>query len=81
MGPADPITCTVNDVHYESLLSNYIIPALQQSTCVGSKIFMQDGIPPHIANPVKQLLSIQFENDRIIIRHFFNKLVAEITSS
>ena len=34
-------------------------------------IFMQDGAPPHIANPVKQLLKRHFENARIISRHFF----------
>ncbi|GBN84399.1 hypothetical protein AVEN_180563-1 [Araneus ventricosus] len=31
---------------------------------------MQDGAPPHIATPVKQLLNLHFGNDRIISRHF-----------
>ncbi|GBN13688.1 hypothetical protein AVEN_199733-1 [Araneus ventricosus] len=31
---------------------------------------MQDGASPHIANPVKRLLSMHFGNDRIISRHF-----------
>ncbi|GBN36732.1 hypothetical protein AVEN_26635-1 [Araneus ventricosus] len=31
---------------------------------------MQEGAPPHIATPVKQLLNLHFGNDRIIIRHF-----------
>ncbi|GBM81046.1 hypothetical protein AVEN_56752-1 [Araneus ventricosus] len=35
-----------------------------------STIFMQDGAPPHIATPLKQLLSLYFGNDIIISRHF-----------
>ncbi|GBM60328.1 hypothetical protein AVEN_108114-1 [Araneus ventricosus] len=31
---------------------------------------MQDGIPPHIATQVKQLLNLHFGNDRIINCHF-----------
>ncbi|GBM90436.1 hypothetical protein AVEN_124684-1 [Araneus ventricosus] len=31
---------------------------------------MQDGAPPHIATPVKQLLNLHFGNDRIISGHF-----------
>ncbi|GBN11659.1 hypothetical protein AVEN_102859-1 [Araneus ventricosus] len=31
---------------------------------------MQDGAPPHIATPVKQLLNLHFGNDRIICNHF-----------
>ncbi|GBM25541.1 hypothetical protein AVEN_272540-1 [Araneus ventricosus] len=31
---------------------------------------MKDGAPPHIANPVKRLLSMHFGNYRIISRHF-----------
>ncbi|GBM15013.1 hypothetical protein AVEN_266908-1 [Araneus ventricosus] len=31
---------------------------------------MQDGAPPHIATPVKQLSNLHFGNDRIIIQHF-----------
>ncbi|GBN07018.1 hypothetical protein AVEN_253766-1 [Araneus ventricosus] len=31
---------------------------------------MQDGAPPHIATPVKQLLNLHFGNGRIISRHF-----------
>ncbi|GBN26036.1 hypothetical protein AVEN_86876-1 [Araneus ventricosus] len=31
---------------------------------------MQDGAPPHIATPVKQLLNLHFGNDRIISRYF-----------
>ncbi|GBM60296.1 hypothetical protein AVEN_81653-1 [Araneus ventricosus] len=31
---------------------------------------MQDGAPPHIATPMKQLLNLHFGNDRNISRHF-----------
>ncbi|GBO19947.1 hypothetical protein AVEN_10826-1 [Araneus ventricosus] len=31
---------------------------------------MQDGAPPHIATPVKQLLNLHFGNGRIISRRF-----------
>ncbi|GBL93012.1 hypothetical protein AVEN_54648-1 [Araneus ventricosus] len=31
---------------------------------------MQDGPPPHIATPVKQLLNLHFGNDRIISPYF-----------
>ncbi|GBL77783.1 hypothetical protein AVEN_152987-1 [Araneus ventricosus] len=31
---------------------------------------MQDGVPSHIANPVKRLFSMHFGNDRIISHHF-----------
>ncbi|GBM36093.1 hypothetical protein AVEN_179092-1 [Araneus ventricosus] len=47
-----------------------LIPALQQRGCVDSTIFIQDGAPPHIATPVKQLLNLHFGNDRIISHHF-----------
>ncbi|GBO00911.1 hypothetical protein AVEN_86610-1 [Araneus ventricosus] len=63
IGPSGPVTFTVNETRYESLLRNQLIPALQQRGCV-------DGAPPHIATPVKQLLNLHFENDRIISRHF-----------
>ncbi|GBN03483.1 hypothetical protein AVEN_146126-1 [Araneus ventricosus] len=68
--PSDPVICTVNGTHCKSLLQNQLIPALQQRGCVDSTIFMQNGAPPHIATPVKQLLNMHFGIDRIIIRHF-----------
>ena len=37
-----------------SVLCNHIIPALQQHGYVDRNIFMEDGAPPHIANPAKQ---------------------------
>ncbi|GBM02965.1 hypothetical protein AVEN_222293-1 [Araneus ventricosus] len=70
IGVSGPITCTVNETRYESLLRNQLIPALQQRGCVDSIILTQDNDPPHIATPVKQLLNLHFENDRIISRHF-----------
>ncbi|GBN57259.1 hypothetical protein AVEN_17341-1 [Araneus ventricosus] len=70
IGPSGHVTCTANGTRYESLLRNQLIPALQQRGCVDSTIFMQDGAPPHIATPVKQLLNPHFGNYRIISRHF-----------
>ena len=68
--PADPVTCTVTGKRYEALLRNHVLQALQQLQCVDRTIFMQDGAPPHIPTPVKQLLNAQFGDDRIISRHF-----------
>ncbi|GBO14723.1 hypothetical protein AVEN_28501-1 [Araneus ventricosus] len=69
IGSSGPVTCTVKGKRYESILRNQIVPVLQQRGCVDSTIFMQDGAPPHIATPVKQLLNLHFGNDRIINRH------------
>ncbi|GBM24458.1 hypothetical protein AVEN_41104-1 [Araneus ventricosus] len=68
IGPSGPVTCTGNGIRYECLLRNQLIPALQQRGYVDSTIFMQDGAPPHIATPMKQLLILHFGNDRIISR-------------
>ena len=68
--PAGPVTPTVTGKRYESLLRNHVLSALQQRQCVDRTILMQDGAPPNIATPVKQLLSAQFGDDRIISRHF-----------
>ncbi|GBL74765.1 hypothetical protein AVEN_243630-1 [Araneus ventricosus] len=70
IGPSGPVTCTVNRTRYESLLRTQIIPALKQRGCVDSAIFLQDGAPPHIATPVKELLNLHFGNDRIISHYF-----------
>ncbi|GBN40788.1 hypothetical protein AVEN_30923-1 [Araneus ventricosus] len=70
IGPPGPITCIVNALRYESPLRKQLIPALQLRGCVDSTILMQDGVPSHIAAPVKQLLNIHFGNGRIISRHF-----------
>ncbi|GBM43086.1 hypothetical protein AVEN_126172-1 [Araneus ventricosus] len=69
-GPSGPVTYTVNRTRYESLLRNQLIPVLQERGCVDSRTFMQDGAPPYIATPVKQLLNLHFGNDRYISRHF-----------
>ncbi|GBL84392.1 hypothetical protein AVEN_117161-1 [Araneus ventricosus] len=69
IGPSGIVTCTFNGTRYESLLRNQLILAVQQRGCVDCPIFMQDGAPPHIATPVKQLLNLHFGNDRIISRH------------
>ncbi|GBL90752.1 hypothetical protein AVEN_215499-1 [Araneus ventricosus] len=68
--PAGPVTCAINGTRYESFLRNQFIPALQQRGRVDSTIFMEYGAPPHIATPLKQLLNLNFGNDRIISRHF-----------
>ncbi|GBN28558.1 hypothetical protein AVEN_181596-1 [Araneus ventricosus] len=65
IGPSGPVT-----VQSMEHVRNQLIRALQQRGCVDSTIFMQDGSPPHIATPVKQLLNLHFGNDRIISRHF-----------
>ncbi|GBO23851.1 hypothetical protein AVEN_79130-1 [Araneus ventricosus] len=70
IGPSGPVSCSVNRTRYESLLRKQLLPALQQRGCVDSRIFMQDGSPPYIATPVKQLLNLHFGNDRFISLHF-----------
>ncbi|GFX83210.1 uncharacterized protein TNCV_4988041 [Trichonephila clavipes] len=57
-----PVTETTIGQRYEFLLCNHDILDLQQCGCVDGIIFMQDGAPPHIVNPVKQLLKGHFEN-------------------
>ena len=69
-GALGPFTVTVTDQHYECLLRNYVIPGLKQCRCMDRIIFMQDGAPPHIANPEKKLLKRPFGISRIINRHF-----------
>ncbi|GBM70914.1 hypothetical protein AVEN_97453-1 [Araneus ventricosus] len=70
IGPSGAVTFIVNGTRYESLLRNQLISALQQCGCEDSKIFMQDSASPHNAISVKQLLNLNFGNDRIISRHF-----------
>ncbi|GFT65941.1 uncharacterized protein TNCV_1614731 [Trichonephila clavipes] len=64
-----PVTFTVTG-HYEYLLRNHVITDLQQCGWVDGIIFMQNGVPPHIANPVKQMFKIHFGNARVTSRHF-----------
>ena len=39
------------------MLSNYVLPQLQQHPDYNSLILMQDGVPPHYANSVRNLLN------------------------
>jgi hypothetical protein len=47
---------TVNGTNYHDMLSNYVLPQLQQRPDYDSLIFMQDGAPPHYATVVRNLL-------------------------
>src|SRR6185437_4396534 len=55
------------------MLESFVIPALRNlpGDQMEHLIFQQDGAPPHIYRPVKQILQESFEN-RIISRHFQN---------
>ena len=50
VGPAVPITYTVNGKRYENLLRNQIISINQQRACLDKIIFMQDSAPLYIIN-------------------------------
>ena len=63
------VTVTVTGQCYECLLHNHIISDLQQRECMDRIIFMQVGVSPNIANPVKQLMMLHFRNARIIRSH------------
>ena len=39
------------------MLSNYVLPQLQQRPDYNLLIFMQDGAPPHYGNSVRNLLN------------------------
>ena len=47
----------VNGTNYHYMLSNYVLPQLQQRPDYRLVIFMQDRTPPHYANSVKDLLN------------------------
>ncbi|GIX78059.1 uncharacterized protein CEXT_300371 [Caerostris extrusa] len=66
----DLVTFTINETYYESLLCNQLISVLQQCRCVDITILMQDGTPPYIATPLKQLLNLHFGNDRLSVAFF-----------
>ncbi|GFX70687.1 uncharacterized protein TNCV_3307351 [Trichonephila clavipes] len=70
MGAFCPVTVTVTGQFYECLLHNHAILDLQQRGCMDGILFMQDGAPPHIANPVKRCRKGHFGNARVISRHF-----------
>ena len=48
---------TVNRTNYQDMLSNYVLPQLQQRPDYNSLIFMQDGAPPHYVNSLRNLLN------------------------
>lgn len=64
---------TVNGDRYLNLLEDFVLPALRArpGDQIETLIFQQDGAPPHIYRPVKQVLQESFGN-RIISRHFPN---------
>ncbi|KAJ4435567.1 hypothetical protein ANN_18183 [Periplaneta americana] len=59
---------TVNGERYYSMLQNFVISRLRNHD-MENIIFMQDGSPPHIFIPAKQLIT-QIFGDRVISRHF-----------
>lgn len=61
-------TCTVTAERYLTLLRDEVVPALNQRGVLSVITFMQDGAPPHFANPVKQFLLDTFGVDRVIAR-------------
>lgn len=65
-GRTSPVTVTGQ--RYLNMLRDYAIPLLQEHD-IENIIFMQDGAPPHIFNPVKQFLRNTF-GDRVISRQF-----------
>jgi hypothetical protein len=64
---------TVNGQRYLNMLRDYAIPLLQEHD-IENIVFMQDGAPPHIFNPVKQFLRNTF-GDRIISRQILTLLI------
>ena len=63
------VRCTIIGQRYVSLLKQSVI-ALQARRSDASKVFMQDGVPPHIARWLKQLFRRPFRDKRIICRQF-----------
>ena len=65
-----PVTYSVAGEKYRDTFSIFVIPALQQRTCLRKIIFLQDGAPLHIAVREQQLLRETFTTERMIIRCF-----------
>ncbi|GBN72744.1 hypothetical protein AVEN_134293-1 [Araneus ventricosus] len=63
-------TCSASGQRYRYMIRDFVIPQLQQRTCLQDIIFMQDGVPPHKDRRVDQLLRQQFKDARVISRHF-----------
>jgi len=68
-------TTTVNGARYEEMLESFVLPALHDRLTdddFEQLIYQQDGAPPHIFRPVKNLLEESF-GGRVISRHFPNE--------
>ncbi|PRD30774.1 UNVERIFIED_CONTAM: hypothetical protein NCL1_25383 [Trichonephila clavipes] len=59
-GAVGPFTVSVFGQRFECHPCNYVILDVQLRGCVERIIFVQNGAPPHIANPVNQLLKETF---------------------
>ncbi|GFW51933.1 uncharacterized protein TNCV_1188641 [Trichonephila clavipes] len=70
--PSGPKGCSVTGTSRVAMLREQMIPVLQERHCLETTIFMQDGVPPHIANTVEKLLHDTFGADRVIRRGFKN---------
>ena len=68
--PMGRVLCTVTSASYENILMHCMISALQESNCVETTVFMQDGESPHIGRQVQRLLRVTFRDKRIISRTF-----------
>ncbi|GFW98663.1 hypothetical protein TNCV_2758421 [Trichonephila clavipes] len=67
--PTGPATCSVTGSRYAAMLKNYVLPELRRWNALNDIVWMQDGVPPHIARSVKRLLDQHF-GDRIIPRYY-----------
>ncbi|GFX58616.1 transposable element tc3 transposase [Trichonephila clavipes] len=67
--PTGPATCSVTGSRYAAMLKNYVLPELRRWNELNDIVWMQDGVPPHIARSVKRLLDQHF-GDRIIPRYY-----------
>ena len=56
---------------YTAMLKNYVVLELLQRNALNDIVWMQDGVPPHVAKSVRRVLEQHF-GDRIILRHFFS---------
>lgn len=61
---------TIDGKSYLAMLRDDVIPQLKRRRKCSSTIFMQDGAPPHIYTPVKELLTKTFSAQRVISRNF-----------
>ena len=52
------------------MLQHHLLPELRRYRLVRSAVFMQDGAPPHIGKQMKEFLTTQFFQARVISRHF-----------